>query len=146
MGRSPEFSALFDMDSITRTLWLRARGGDRAAYDRLFTLHADRALMFIRARLGPKMCARVESVDVLQDAYLAAHQAFDGFDYKDEGAFRGGRSGSSRIDWRDLNDYLGAKKRHAIALPVPDPATGPVTAADRTERRDALVRGIGSAR
>ena len=75
------------MDSITRRLWLQARGGDRAAYDRLFALHADRALMFVRARLGPRLRASVESADVLQDAYLAAHAAFDRFNYTDEGAF-----------------------------------------------------------
>src|SRR5262249_1023968 len=67
------------MESITKQLWQKARGGDPAAYDRLFALHADRAMLFIRGRLGPKMRSKVESGDVLQDAYLAAHQAFAGF-------------------------------------------------------------------
>ncbi len=130
------------METITRTLWLQARGGDRAAYDRLFALHADRALMFIRARLGPRLRASVESADVLQDAYLAAHAAFDRFDYTEEGAFARWLFRIIENRLRDLNDYLGAKKRQAVALPALDPATGPVTAADRAERREALVRAL----
>src|SRR5688572_7757952 len=46
----------------TRELWEQARAGDRAAYDRLFALHSDRALLFIRARLGPALRTKVESV------------------------------------------------------------------------------------
>ena len=130
------------MDTITRTLWLRARDGDRTAYDRLFALHVDRAMMFIRARLGSKLRASVESEDVLQDAYLAAHAAFDRFDYTDEGAFSRWLFRIIENRLRDLNDYVGAKKRQAVDLPAPDPATGPVTAADRTERREALVRAL----
>src|SRR5262249_28671049 len=75
------------MESITRILCDKARAGDREAYDRLFGLHADRALLFIRARLGPRLREKVESQDVLQEAYLAAHQAFASFRYTDEGAF-----------------------------------------------------------
>src|SRR4051794_16654540 len=98
--------------------------------------------MFIRARLGPRLRARVESVDVLQDAYLAAHDAFDQFDYRDEGAFTRWLFRIIENRLRDLNDNFLAKKRRAVALPVPDPATGPVTAADRGERREALVRAL----
>lgn len=131
-----------DTHSITWTLWRRARDGDRAAYDRLFALHADRALLFVRARLGPRLRTSVESVDVLQDAYLAAHAAFDGFEHTDDGAFARWlfRIIENRI--RDLHDYHGATKRRSIELPTPDPATGPFTAADRAERREALLRAL----
>src|SRR5437868_7162353 len=99
------------MNSITHDLWLKARNGDREAYDRLFGLHADRALLFIRARLGARLRQKVESRDVLQDAYLAAHQAFDRFDYADEGAFTRWlcRIIDNRI--RDLGDHFDALKR-----------------------------------
>lgn len=122
------------MESVTQTLWRQARAGDRAAYDRLFALHADRALMFIRLRLGPRMREQIESQDVLQDAYLAAHQAFANFDYTDEGAFTRWlcRIIENRI--RDFVDHFGARKRQAVDLPRSDP-TGPVTAADRAEHR-----------
>src|SRR5262249_2065673 len=120
------------MDSITHILWRQARSGDRAAYDRLFALHTDRALLFIRARLGAGMREKVECQDVLQDAYLAAHQGFANFDYTDEGAFTRWlcRIIDNRI--RDLDDHFAALKRQVVELPRADP-TGPVTAADRAE-------------
>jgi RNA polymerase sigma-70 factor (ECF subfamily) len=122
------------MDSVTQILCQRARQGERAAYDRLFALHSDRALLFIRARLGPRLREKVECQDVLQDAYLAAHQGFAKFEYTDEGAFYRWlcRIINNRI--RDLGDHFGALKRQAVELPRSDP-TGPVTALDRAEHR-----------
>ncbi|WP_210420364.1 RNA polymerase sigma factor [Aquisphaera giovannonii] len=141
--RFPLFTAM-DTSTITRTLWLKAREGDKSAYDRLFALHADRALMFIRARLGPRLRASVESVDVLQEAYLAAHAGFDRFEYAegDDGAFLRWLFRIVENRLRDLNDRAGAKKRRPVELPRLDPATGPVTAAERAERREALVRAL----
>ena len=129
------------MNSITQTLCQQAKSGDREAYDRLFALHSDRALMFVRARLGPKLREKVESIDVLQDAYLAAHQAFDSFEYADDGSFNRWlcRIIENRI--RDMNDHFGAKKRQAIPLPASDP-TGPVSALDRAEHRENVLRGL----
>jgi len=126
------------MDSVTQDLWRQARDGDRAAYDRLFALHADRAQMFIRARLGSALREKVETQDVLQDAYLAAHQCFASFEYTDEGAFTRWlcRIIDNRI--RDLGDHFGALKRQAVELPRSDP-TGPATAADRAEHRAKVV-------
>ena len=129
------------MESITRTLCEQARDGDRSAYDRLFALHVDRALLFTRARLGPKLREKVESLDVVQDAYLAAHQAFGQFEYTDDGAFLRWlcRIIENRI--RDLGDYFGAKKRQPIELPKSDP-TGPITALDRSEHREKVARAL----
>src|SRR5438128_2293926 len=114
------------MDSITKTLCEQARAGNREAYDRLFQLHADRALFFIRARLGPKLREHVESRDVLQEAYLAAHQGFECFEYTDDGAFSHWlcRIIDNRI--RDLGDRFQAQKRQSVELPRSSP-TGPVT-------------------
>jgi RNA polymerase sigma-70 factor (ECF subfamily) len=129
------------METITRQLWLQARAGDREAYDRLFGLPADRALLFIRARLGPRLRQTVESLDVLQDAYLAAHQAFDRFDYGDEGAFTRWlcRIIDNRI--RDLGDHFNAQKRQPVEVPRSDP-TGVITLLDRAEHRDKVVRAL----
>jgi RNA polymerase sigma-70 factor, ECF subfamily len=131
------------MDSITRNLWLKARSGDREAYDQLFALHADRALLFIRARLGPRLRTQVESVDVLQDAYLAAHQGFEKFEYVDEGAFVRWlcRIIENRI--RDLGEHFGALKRQPVELPRSDP-TGVISALDRSEHREKIARGLDS--
>ena len=40
---------------------------------------------------------------------------------------------------RDLGDYFGAKKRQSVELPRSDP-TGPMTALDRRQHREKLVR------
>jgi RNA polymerase sigma-70 factor (ECF subfamily) len=129
------------MKTITKLLWQKARSGDREAYDRLFALHADRALWFIRARLGPKLRQKVESCDILQDAYLAAHQGFASFDYTDEDAFTRWlcRIIENRI--RDLGDHFAAKKRQPVELPRSDP-TGPSTALDRAEHRAKVARAL----
>ena len=129
------------MESPTRVLWDRARAGDRAAYDQLFALHTDRALMFVRARLGPALRARVDSMDVLQDAYLAAHRDFPGFEYTDDGSFLRWlcRIIENRI--RDGQDYFGARKRQAVALPRVDPA-GPSTVLDRAEQRGKVSAAL----
>lgn len=129
------------METITRELWLKARAGDREAYDRLFGLHADRALLYIRARLGPRLREKVESMDVLQEAYLAAHRDFDRFEYADDGAFTRWlcRIIDNRI--RDLGDHFGALKRQPVEPPRSDP-TGVITALDRAEHRAKVARGL----
>jgi RNA polymerase sigma-70 factor (ECF subfamily) len=129
------------MDSITKTLCEQARAGNREAYDRLFQLHADRALFFIRARLGPKLREQVESGDVLQEAYLAAHQGFDRFEYTDDGAFSHWlcRIIDNRI--RDLGDHFQALKRQPVELPRSSP-TGPVTLLDRAQHREKVGRAL----
>lgn len=131
------------MDSITKTLCDQARAGNREAYDRLFGLHADRARLFIRARLGAKLRGKVESGDVLQDAYLAAHQAFDRFEYTDDGAFTRWlcRIIDNRI--RDLGDHFGAQKRQLVDVPRSNP-TGPFALLDRAEHREKVARAIES--
>jgi RNA polymerase sigma-70 factor (ECF subfamily) len=129
------------MDPSTKDLWQRARTGDREAYDLLFRRHADRALLFIRARLGPKLREKVESVDVLQDAYLAAHRDFDGFVYTDEDAFL--RWLCRIIDHRirDLGDHFAALKRQPADLPHSAP-TGPVTALERAEHQSRVAQAL----
>jgi RNA polymerase sigma-70 factor (ECF subfamily) len=129
------------MEPVTKVLWEKARAGDRKAYDQLFALHSDRALMFVRARLGPVLRGKVESMDVLQDAYLAAHRDFERFEYTDEGAFLRWlcRIIENRI--RDGDDYFAALKRQPVALPRSDP-TGPSTLLDRAEHRRKVADAL----
>jgi RNA polymerase sigma-70 factor (ECF subfamily) len=129
------------MESVTRILCEQARAGDREAYDRLFALHTERALLFIRSRLGPKLRTSLESQDVLQDAYLAAHQAFGEFTYTDDGAFL--RWLCRIIDHRlcDLGDHFAAQKRQPVALPQPA-LSGPLTKLDRAEHRERVAKAL----
>jgi RNA polymerase sigma-70 factor (ECF subfamily) len=129
-------------DDTIRTLWQRARSGDADARDRLFAAHADRASLFIRARLGPGLREHVDSQDVLQEAYLAAHRDFERFEYREEGAF--GRWLFRIIEnrLRDLGDRHGAAKRRPAELPPREPPTGPATAAERNDRQAQLLRAL----
>ena len=126
------------MTSITHMLWHKAKAGDESAYGRLFALHTDRALLFIRARLGRALRTTIDANDILQDAYLAMHKAFDSFEYTDDGSFLRllCRLIENRI--RDWNDYVRAAKRQPVPLPVCD-GTGPTTALDRTLEREKLL-------
>ena len=129
-----------EAESITRVLCRQAKAGDRSAYERLFSLHAERTLMFIRGRLG-KLRAKVEPEDVLQDAYLAAHRSFDDFEYTDDGAFLRWLCRIIDNRMRDTHDYFAAKKRQAV--PVPKSAlTGPVTALNRAEERERIEAAL----
>ena len=118
------------MNSITHDLWLKARNGDREAYDRLFGLHAERALLFIRARLGPRLREKVESVDVLQDAYLAAQKV------QRAGVVAVCSRDPKKLagDWRGLRGNLGppgemmdltALKKFDIVVKNPGPVATP---------------------
>lgn len=128
--------------SVARNLWERAKSGDATAFDELFALHTDRLLVFIGMRLGSDLRARIEPEDVLQDAYAAAFQAFDQFDYGEEGAFLRWlcRIVDNRL--RDAHDYFRAAKRQPQVVPRSAP-TGPATAAGRAEERERLQAALG---
>jgi RNA polymerase sigma-70 factor (ECF subfamily) len=126
--------------SNARVLWQQAKAGDQAAYEQLFGLHVERALVFIRARLG-KLREKIEPEDVLQDAYLSAHRSFDTFDYTDDGAFLRWLCRIIDNRLRDAHDYFTAKKRQGV--PVQRSAlTGPVTALNRVENREHVERAL----
>ncbi|MBX3442643.1 MAG: sigma-70 family RNA polymerase sigma factor [Planctomyces sp.] len=127
--------------SITRVLWKQARAGDRAAYDRLFALHVDHLLMFIRVRLGAGLAARVDPEDVLQETYLSAHRSFDQFDYVEDGAFLRWLCRIAENRLRDSHDRFAAGKRQAVEVPRSSP-TGPVSAFARIEDRARVEQAL----
>jgi len=132
-------------ESVTKQLWRQAKAGDQAAYERLFSLHAERLLVFVRVRLGSALREKIEAEDVLQDAYVAAVKSFDEFDYTDEGAFLRWMCRIIDNRLRDAHDYFAAKKRQATPLPKSAP-TGPVTALHRAEnvqRLEAALAQLG---
>ena len=127
-------------ESITRVLCRQARAGDQSAYERLFSLHSQRVLVFIRARLG-KLREKIEPDDVLQDTYLSAHRSFADFEYTDDGAFLRWLCRIIDNRLRDAHDYFTAKKRQEV--PVPRSAlTGPVTALNRVETRERVESAL----
>src|SRR4029077_9111564 len=65
MGHSPN-----DMDLLLR----RALAGDESALAALFDGHRERLRRMIRLRLDRRLSGRVDSSDVLQEAYLEVHK------------------------------------------------------------------------
>ncbi|MGN6135764.1 MAG: RNA polymerase sigma factor, partial [Aureliella sp.] len=108
--------------------------GDRSAADELFSIHSDRLRLFIRAKLGSRLRAKVEPDDVLQDAYAAALKSFGEFQYTDDGAFLRWMCRIIDNRLRDAHDYFAAGKRQERPVPRSAP-TGPLTALDRAENR-----------
>lgn len=131
------------MSSIIQSLCEQARAGDRSAYEQLFHLHFERAILFIRARLGRHLRTSIDTQDVLQEAFLAAHRQFDAFRCDGEHAFLRWlcRIIENRI--RDWNDRQHAAKRQPVEIPQSSP-TGPITALDRRAQRTQLLAAIDS--
>jgi RNA polymerase sigma-70 factor (ECF subfamily) len=129
-------------ESTAHQLWHRARAGDPSAYDELFRLHADRALIFIRTRLG-MLREKVEPEDVLQDAFLAAHRSFSDFEYTGDGAFLRWLCRIIENRLRDAHDHFSARKRQETFLPRSAP-TGPITALARKESSEKVERALAA--
>ncbi len=99
------------MPQSTEDLIASARRGDRDAYDALFAGAAERLHMFVRLRLGREMRDRLESADVVQEAYLHAHRDFAKFEPQGTGAFGRWLCAVAENRMRDLADHQAAKKR-----------------------------------
>ena len=138
------------MSGDTEELTLGARGGDDQAYEALFARVADRLLLYVRLRLGPQLAASLEPMDVVQDTYLAALRAFDGFEPREKGAFSRWlfRIADNRL--RDAAARLGAKKRQALQQAVRGSSVlarlhaDEASPATESERREQL-RGLNQA-
>lgn len=128
-------------ESITHELWKRAKEGDEAAFNQLFSIHTERLLVFISAKLGGRLRERIEPQDVLQDAYSAALQSFSQFEYNDDGSFLRWMCRIIDNRLRDANDYFAAAKRQIREIPQSAP-TGPVTAFARVENRELLQAAL----
>jgi len=132
-------------ESVAKGLWRQAQAGDDAAREQLFSLHIDRLLIFIRARLGPGLRAVVEPEDVLQDAWVAALKSFPEFTYTDERAFLRWMCRIIDNRLRDAQDYFQARKRQPVPLPRSAP-TGPSTAFRRSENREQIEKALAQLR
>src|SRR5215831_7777668 len=63
----------------TQALLDDARRGDRAAVDRLLARHRDDVRSFVEARLDPRVAARIDPSDVVQEAQLEVVRRMDDF-------------------------------------------------------------------
>ena len=143
------------MDSDLTHTWdlvRRAQGGNGAALDRLFARYYDRVRRCVRARLGARLRARCETLDILQPAFAKAFQNFDRFEMRDENSLLHWLAEYAYGQLNDAADRENAMKRRAPAEPlqldgspddsraieVPAPVTQPADAAARDEQEAAV--------
>lgn len=134
-----------------RSLGLRAQAGDKEAYDQLFALAAPRLQLFIRVRLGKKLREKLDSLDVLHEAYIEADKALHRFVCRDEKSFGRWLCCIAENKIRGLLDHYQAKKRTipgGRSVPVSHvleqakSGVGPLSAAAANETRDALEEAL----
>lgn len=135
----------------TADLVRRAQAGDDEAYERLFARVTSRLLAYVRIRLGSDLRARLDPLDVVQEAYVRAHVAFPQFEQRDEQAF--GRWLCTIADHclKDLAEHHGAQKRTPPSPLVRGSAaltriramhTNPLSRCARQERAERLVAAM----
>ncbi|MCP5041294.1 MAG: sigma-70 family RNA polymerase sigma factor [bacterium] len=135
----------------TTDLILRAKEGDQEAYDALFANAAERLQLFIRVRLGQGLREKEQSLDLLQETYLAAHKAFDSFEDRGDGGFVRWlcRIAENRI--RSRAEFHRAARRipqaaHERVSQVLDKlrtrTLGPATRAERVDERERLAAAL----
>ena len=64
---------------ITLRLLSEMQSGDRRAFDRFFERNASRLLIYIQYNLGPRLRAKVDVPDILQEVYLKVFKDFESF-------------------------------------------------------------------
>jgi len=146
---------------ITRTIELvrQAQDGDEAALNRLIQRYYERVRRVVRLRMGAKLRLRVESGDIVQQAFAVAVRKFDRFEMRSEASLINWLSKLAERKITDEVDKLNADKR-AIDKEVPldsgtgdggtsdfdrqiaDTATGPVGKLMRSEDQELLERCI----
>jgi len=71
----------------TRHLVVQAKQGDKSALNQLYSVYSERVRWMVRFRMGGRLRSKLESMDLVQDAFLHAFSGLDGFTYNNEGDF-----------------------------------------------------------
>lgn len=139
------------VDDDTRLLLRRWHAGERAAIEQLVARDLPWITQFVRARLGPLLRARGETMDYVQDAVIDVLTYTPRFLTDDRARFRGLIARIVENHLRDAHDHHQAGRRSpARERPLPgdsvvdldapvSPATAPDSRAANNER-EAWVR------
>ena len=95
----------------TVDLLQRIKAGDTKAREELYERYYARILAVVRMRLGAKLRSKLESVDVVQDAFFRSLNALENFQYRSDGAFMHFMAQIVERTIRDQADYFSAQKR-----------------------------------
>jgi len=95
----------------TRQLVSQAQNGDASALGQLCSVYGERVRRLVRLRMGPELRSQLESMDLVQDALIAAVGGLNDFTYRHEGDFLRWLSQVAENRIRDHVDRLHAAKR-----------------------------------
>ena len=95
----------------TQQLVTMAQNGDESALDRLCKVYNERVLRIIRMRMGPELRTKMQSMDLVQDAFISALRSLENFTYQNEGDFLRWVSKIAENRIRDNFDKIHANKR-----------------------------------
>jgi RNA polymerase sigma-70 factor (ECF subfamily) len=133
----------------TLALLARARGGDRAAANEVFTRYEERIRRIVRVRLGPGLRRFADSGDLVQETCRSALAGLDRLPLGPELDFLDWltRIATNRI--RDMADHVHAQKRGLeraqplVDTRMPDTRSSPSEQAFRAELRELLDELVG---
>lgn len=95
----------------TQQLVALAQRGDQSALGQLCGVYGERLRRMVRLRMGPEIRSQLESMDLVQDALIAALTGLGDFTYRHEGDFLRWLSRIAENRIRDQLDRLHAGKR-----------------------------------
>ena len=95
----------------TQQLVALAQDGDASALDQLCGVYAERVRRIVRFRMGPELRSQLESMDLVQEALIAAVKDIGDFTYCSNGDFLNWLSSIVENTIRDNVDRIHAAKR-----------------------------------
>ena len=141
-------------ESLGRTYYLvrRAQAGEEGSLDELVTRYHDRVLRIVRARLGPRLRARLDSDDICQETFAAAIQTFDRFEMRSEASLIHWLARIAETAIQRQAEHHGAEKRRAVEQsldgsqdhPLVTDSRGPASRAADEEERERLEDAVAA--
>ena len=95
----------------TQRLVALAKDGDESALEQLCKVYGERVHRIMRLRMGKELRSKLESMDLVQDAFISALRGLEAFTYKNEGDFLRWVAKIAENRLRDNLDKLHADKR-----------------------------------
>jgi RNA polymerase sigma-70 factor (ECF subfamily) len=96
----------------TRHLVTLAKEGDRTALEQLCQVYGEQVHWIVRFRMGGEIRSKLDSMDLVQDAFVLALQDLEDFTYRNEGDFLRWLSKIAENRIRDNVKKLHADKRN----------------------------------
>jgi len=98
-------------DQNTHQMVSSAQKGDRFALEQLCNVYAERIRRIVRLRAGPELRSQLESMDLVQDALIAAVTGLKDFRHHEDGDFMRWLAKIAENRIRDRVDHIHAAKR-----------------------------------